>query len=49
MRSRPKTQHIDYPGPGAYDINSTIRKRGISFTKAEGGFSLVLSSGPGPG
>lgn len=34
MNSRPKSvQHV-HPGPGAYDLGSTLRRRGVSFTKA---------------
>jgi hypothetical protein len=34
MNSRPKSVQFVHPGPGAYDLGSTLRSRGVSFTKA---------------
>lgn len=37
MNSRPKSVSYNIPGPGAYYLGSTLRKRGISFTRARTG------------
>ncbi|CAD8182551.1 unnamed protein product [Paramecium octaurelia] len=48
MKSRPRSVQQNNPGPGAYDLGSTIRKRGISFTKARVN-SFHIEQSPGPG
>ena len=48
MNTRPKSDQHNNPGPGTYDLGSTLRKRGISFTRARMG-SINISQSPGPG
>ncbi|CAD8113479.1 unnamed protein product [Paramecium primaurelia] len=48
MNSRPKSVQQCNPGPGTYELGSTLRKRGISFTRSRIG-SLRISQSPGPG
>ncbi|CAK73215.1 unnamed protein product (macronuclear) [Paramecium tetraurelia] len=48
MNSRPKSVQHSNPGPGTYQLGSTLRKRGISFTRSRID-SLRIAQSPGPG
>ncbi|CAD8193059.1 unnamed protein product [Paramecium octaurelia] len=48
MNSRPKSVQHSNPGPGTYELGSTLQSRGISFTRSRIA-SVRIAQSPGPG